>query len=107
MMKLLYKALATIADLLGGVIADLFGGVLAGLIFRRVWRIIGRGDDAPKPTDAQRGWGEILLAAGLQGTIFALVKAAVDRGTAEGTRKLLGIWPSDEGQQPDKSAPRL
>jgi hypothetical protein len=37
------------ADLLGGVIADLFGGMLAGLIFRRVWWIISRADDAPKP----------------------------------------------------------
>src|SRR5215831_9322048 len=107
MIKLLYKALGQAADLLGGVTADLFGGVLAGLIFRRVWRIIGRGDDAPKPTDAREGWGEMLLAAGLQGTIFALVKAAVDRGVAERIRKLLGIWPSDEGQRPGKPAPRL
>ena len=107
MTKLLYKALGLVADLLGGMIADLFGGMLAGLIFRRAWRIIGRGGDAPKPTDARPGWGEILLAAGVQGTIFALVKAAVDRGAAEGIRKLLGIWPSDEGQQPDKPAPRL
>ena len=107
MIKLLYKALDRFADLLGGITADLVGGVFAGLIFRRVWRIIGRGDGAPKPTDARQGWGEILLAAGLQGTIFALVKAAIDRGAAEGIRKLLGIWPSDEGQQPDTSAPRL
>jgi hypothetical protein len=107
MIKLLYKALDRFADLLGGITADLVGGVFAGLIFRRVWRIIGRGDDAPKPTDARQGWGEILLAAGLQGMIFALVKAAVDRGAAEGIRKLLGIWPSDEGQQPDKPAPRV
>jgi len=104
MIKLLYKALDLIADLLGGMIADLFGGVLAGLIFRRVWKIIGRGYDAPKPTDARQSWGEILLAAGLQGTIFALVKATVDRGVAERIRKHLGIWPSGEGQQPDKSA---
>ena len=107
MIKLLYKVLDLAADLFGAVTADLFGGVLAGLIFRRVWRIIGRGGDAPKPTDAQQGWGEILLAAGLQGTIFALVKAAVDRGVAEGIGKNLGIWPSNEGQQPDKLAPRL
>ena len=97
--KMVYKPV----DLVAGLLASL----VAGLIFRRVWRIIGRGDGAPKPTDARQGWGEILLAAGLQGTIFALVKASVDRGAAEGIRKLLGIWPSDEGQQPDKSAPRL
>ena len=77
------------------------GGLLAGLIFKRVWKLIGRGD-APKPTDERRGWGEILLAAVLQGAIFALVKAAADRGAAEGTRRLTGIWPGDEGQQPDE-----
>jgi len=107
MIKLVDKTLGLGADLLGGVIAGLFGGMLAGLIFRRIWRTIGRGDDAPKPTDARQGWGEILLAAGVQGTIFALVKAAVDRGAAEGIRKLLGIWPSDASQQPGKPAPRL
>ena len=94
--KVSYKAV----DLIAGII----GGVLAGLIFKTVWGIIQQGDEAPKPTDEQRGWREILLAAGLQGAIFALVKAAIDRGAAEGTRKLTGIWPGDEGQQPGNSA---
>lgn len=79
------------------------GGLLAGLIFKRVWKLIGRGD-APKPTDERRGWGEILLAAMLQGAIFALVKAAADRSPAEARRRLTGIWPGDEGQQPDEPA---
>jgi Protein of unknown function (DUF4235) len=83
-------------------IAGMVGGLLAGLIFKRVWTLIGRGG-APKPTDERRGWGEILLAAVLQGAIFALVKAAVDRGAAEGMQRLTGIWPGDEGQQPDES----
>ena len=46
----------------------------------------------------QRGWGEVLVAATVQGAIFALVKAAVDRATAEGTRKLTGVWPGDDSQ---------
>ena len=96
MIKLLYK--------LVNLSASTLGGLLAGLIFKRIWKIIGRGDYAPKPTDERQGWGEILLAATLQGAIFAVVKAAVDRGTAEATRKFIGIWPGDEGQQPDKSA---
>ena len=86
------------------LIASMAGGLVVGLVFNRAWRVIEQGDDAPKPTDEQRGWREILLAAGLQGAIFALVKAAVDRGIAEGTRKLTGIWPGDEGQQPGNSA---
>jgi glycerol uptake facilitator-like aquaporin len=94
MIKLLYKPV--------DLIASMVGGLLAGLIFKTVWKLIGQGD-APKPTDERRGWGEILLAAMLQGTIFALVKTAADRGAAEGTRRLTGIWPGDEGQQPDES----
>ena len=80
------------------LIASMIGGLLVGLIFNRAWGAIEQEDGAPKATDEQRGWREILLAAGLQGAIFALVKAAVDRGIAEGTRKLTGIWPGDEGQ---------
>ena len=96
MIKLLYKPV----DLIAGMLS----GLLAHLIFKTVWKIIGRGDDAPKPTDEQQGWGEILLAATLQGAIFAVVKAAFDRGAAEATLKLTGIWPGDEGQQSHKSA---
>ena len=87
------------------LVADLMGGLLASLIFRRVWSIIEHGDDAPRPTDRERGWREILLAAGLQGTIFAVVKAAIHRATAEETRKLTGIWPGREGQRHGKAAP--
>ena len=80
------------------LIADLIGGLLASLIFRGAWSMIEHGDEAPEPTDEQGSWGEILLAASLHGTIFALVKAAMERGAAEGTRRLTGCWPGDEGQ---------
>jgi len=96
MIKLLYKPV--------NLIASMLSGLLAHLIFKTVWKIIGRGDDAPKPTDEQQGWGEILLAAMLQGAIFAVVKAAFDRGAAEATLKLTGTWPGDEGQQSHKPA---
>jgi hypothetical protein len=75
------------------------GGLLAGLIFKRVWKLIGRGD-APKPTDERRGWGEILLAAVLQGAIFALVKAAADRGAAEGRAGSPGSGPVMKASSP-------
>ena len=68
MIKLLYKPV--------DLIASMVGGLLAGLIFKRVWKLIGQGD-APKPTDERRGWGEILLAAMLQGAIFALPGSAM------------------------------
>ena len=94
--KMVYKP----ADLVAGMLASL----LAGLIFRRVWGVIEPEDDAPKATDRERGWMEILLAAGLYGTIFALIKAVIDSSTAEGTRRLTGTWPGDEGPQPGNSA---
>ena len=91
MIKLLYKPVSMLVSVLGGV--------LAGAIFKRAWKMTAREDEAPTATDARRGWREVLLAAALQGAIFAVVKAAVDRGAAEGTRKLTGVWPGEEGQQ--------
>jgi hypothetical protein len=89
--KLMYKAISTGTSVLAGMVAN--------TIFRRVWRLAAGQDDAPQATDAERSWSEVLLAAGLQGVVFAVVKAVMDRGAAEGTRKLTGTWPGDEGGQ--------
>jgi Protein of unknown function (DUF4235) len=76
-----------------GLLLGIAGGALAGLVFKEVWRIASGDDDAPNATDEDRGWGEVLAAAALQGAIFAIVKAAVDRGGATGVRRLTGQWP--------------
>ena len=73
------------------------GGMLAGAIFRRIWRVAARQEQAPSATDARRGWTEILVAAALEGAIFSVVKAALDRGTAHAAHQLTGTWPGDEG----------
>lgn len=91
MIKLLYKPVSMVVGVLSGM--------LAGAIFKRVWKAAAGEEEAPAATDVRRGWHEVLTAAALQGAIFALVKAAVDRATAEGARKLTGVWPSDDGQQ--------
>jgi len=88
MTKLFSKAL--------GLVVSILGGMLASALFKRVWKAITGEEDAPKATDARRGWREILLAAALQGAIFAVVQAALDRGTAEGTSKITGVWPGAE-----------
>ena len=95
MFKLLYKPVA--------IVAGIIGGVLSGLIFKQVWKVAGRGSDPPAPLDSERGWGEVLLAAVLQGAIFALVKTAVDRGAAEWTRRTVGIWPDGTLDHPGRS----
>ncbi len=87
MAKLLYKPL--------GIGFGVLGGILAGVVFKQIWKLIADEEDAPKATEDARSWGEVLPAAAFQGAIFALVKAAVDRGGAEGFRKLTGVWPGD------------
>ena len=87
MIKLLYKPL--------GIIFGVLGGLLGGAIFKQVWKRISDEEEAPKATESEYGWSEVLPAAALQGAIFALVKASVDRGGAVGFRKLTGIWPGD------------
>jgi len=76
-----------------GILLGVAAGAIAGFAFKEVWKAVSGDDDAPNATDEDRGWGEILAAAALQGAIFALVKAAVDRGGATGVRKLTGQWP--------------
>jgi hypothetical protein len=77
-----------------GLLLGIAAGAFAGFAFKQVWRRVGGEDDAPNAIDQDRGWGEILAAAALQGAIFALVKAAVDRAGAEGFRKVTGTWPA-------------
>ncbi|SEB61168.1 DUF4235 domain-containing protein [Streptomyces sp. TLI_105] len=68
-------------------------GMIAGAAFKQAWKMIGHEDDAPDATDEGRTWREILVSAALQGAIFAVVKAAVDRAGATGVRRLTGTWP--------------
>ena len=75
MIRLLYKLVSPL------------GAMLAGVIFKTA----AREDDAPRATDAQRGWREIVLAAALQDATFAVAKAALERSGAEGTHKLTGL----------------
>jgi len=77
-----------------GMILGMAAGGLAGLVFKQVWRRVAGDDEAPHATDEDRGWVEILGAAALQGAIFALVKAAVDRAGATGVRRMTGRWPA-------------
>ncbi|MEU0788381.1 DUF4235 domain-containing protein [Streptomyces sp. NPDC006173] len=84
--KIIYKPV--------GLALGAISGILAGAAFKQAWKVLGHDEDAPNATDEGRTWNEILLAAILQGAIFAGVKAAVDRAGAAGTRRVTGTWPS-------------
>ncbi|MCX5215229.1 DUF4235 domain-containing protein [Kitasatospora sp. NBC_00240] len=85
MVRILYKPL--------GLLFGALGGLVASSVFKRLWALLGHEDDAPQATDRDRTWREVLMAAALQGAVFALVRAAIDRGGAVGTRRLTGTWP--------------
>ena len=87
MAKFLYRPL--------GLGFGVLGGILAGVLFKQVWKLIAHQDEPPKAKESEYGWREILPAAALEGALFGLVKAAVDRGGAEGFKKLTGAWPGD------------
>lgn len=86
-MKILYKPF--------GIVFGVLGGLIGGAIFKQIWKLVAGQDDAPKAKESEYGWGEVLPAAALQGAIFALVKAAIDRGGARGFQRLTGVWPGD------------
>ncbi|MER6222623.1 DUF4235 domain-containing protein [Streptomyces sp. 900105755] len=83
--KLVYKPV--------GLALGALSGMFAGVLFKQAWKMIGRDGDAPDATDEERGWGEVVTAAALQGAIFAGTKAIVDRAGAAAIRSLTGTWP--------------
>ncbi|WP_068271130.1 DUF4235 domain-containing protein [Aldersonia kunmingensis] len=79
--KLMYKPMSLFVSVLGGI--------LAGQVFRQIWARIGNDRDRPpEPKDLSADVREVLIAAALQGAIFGLVKAAVDRAGAKSYRAL-------------------
>ena len=78
-----------------GLIAGIVSGAIAGAVFKQIWRRVADKDDAPSAMQSEYGLGEVVLAAMIQGAIFAAVKALVDRLGADGFRRLTGSWPGD------------
>ncbi|GGV37576.1 DUF4235 domain-containing protein [Streptomyces spectabilis] len=76
-----------------GLALGAVSGMVAGALFKKTWKVVVRDEDAPDATDEQRAWSEVLLAAALQGAIFAATKATVDRAGATAVRRLTGTWP--------------
>lgn len=87
MAKLIYRPF--------GLLFSVLGGILAGMVFKQMWKIFSDEKDAPKAKESEYGWREILPAAMLQGAVFGLVKAAIDRSGARAFERLTGTWPGD------------
>ena len=81
-MKILYRPLSMLVSVLGGI--------LAGAVFKKVWAVMSGEEEAPQATSPEYSTKEVLVAAVVQGAIFAGVKAAVDRAGARGFKKITG-----------------
>lgn len=78
-----------------GLLASLAAGSVASAIFKQIWKRVAHEDDAPDALQSEYTFGKVLLAAAIQGAIFAVVKAAIDRGGARGFERLTGSWPGN------------
>lgn len=80
-----------------GLIGSLLGGLIAGQLFQQLWkRVDPQGtDDPPKPLQSEYGLPKILVAAVVQGAIFAVVRALIARGGARAFERWTGEWPGD------------
>ena len=85
--KLAYKPIG----LIGGILA----GTLSGIIFKQVWKHVADEEDAPGALQSEYSMREVVLAAAIQGAIFAATKAAIERAGARGFSKVTGAWPGD------------
>jgi hypothetical protein len=85
--KLFYRAIGSAVGVLGGLAAT--------AIFHRIWRVAADEAEAPSATDPRRSWPEILIHAAIDGAIFAVVRAVLDRSIATAARELTGTWPGE------------
>jgi hypothetical protein len=80
-----------------GLASGLIGGAIAGQIFKQVWKHAAPGDrdEPPNPLATDYALKEILIAAAVQGAIFAVIKTVIDRGGARLFERWTGEWPGN------------
>ena len=85
--KLAYRPIG----LIGGILA----GTLSGIVFKQIWKVVAQEEDAPGALQSEYSLPEVVLAAAIQGAIFAATKAAIERVGARGFKQVTGAWPGD------------
>jgi hypothetical protein len=78
-----------------GLAAGILAGLVSGAVFKQIWKHVSDAEDAPSALQSEYKMREVVIAAALQGAIFAATKAAIDRAGARTFTKLTGSWPGD------------
>ena len=63
-----------------GILGGLMAGFAAGALFKQIWKVAAHESEAPKATDENRGWTEVVLSAAVKGAVFAGVGRRRPRG---------------------------
>lgn len=71
-------------------------GAAGGAVFKSLWRRVDSGRDVPEAEDRSRSWRAVLFAAALQGAVFAVIHALVERATAR--RQTAQASAGEEGE---------
>lgn len=74
------------------------GGLIASRLFTALWTALAH-QEKPEPLAKQASWKAILPAAALEGAIYAGVKAAAQRGSAQAFEHRTGVWPGKKSEQ--------
>ena len=85
--KVLYRPFATVCSVAGGLIA--------AQIVQQIWVRVTphHRRQAPTALESKYKAGTVLAAAAIQGAVFGVVKAAIDRAGARAFQRWTGEWP--------------
>jgi hypothetical protein len=90
-MTLIYKPIA--------IVLGLIGGILGRQAFNQIWQRVDD-EEPPEPTTRDSSLRRVIFAVALQGMVFAVVKALIQRGGARTWNHFLGVWPGEKRPDP-------
>jgi hypothetical protein len=90
-MRLLYKPV--------GIVLGLIAGILGRQLFDLAWERVDD-EEPPEATTRDTTVGRLVGAAAMQGAIFSVVRALVNRAGAAGWFHLTGVWPGEKKPDP-------
>lgn len=78
-----------------GIVSSLAAGIVARAIVTKIWTkaVPGTDNQPPKPLESDYAMRTILGAALVEGAVYAVVKAATQRGGARAFERATGEWP--------------